>query len=147
MKDSEKLLGINILQSAIEEIQPGPSPVHGWLRAIREAFGLSRARIADRLGVSIPTVQNYEKREKAETITLASLRRAAAALDCELVVALVPREGRTFQELAEQVSLGATAHGSQPPKSPRRVHSRPDPAPTSSAAAQFNDRLGLWSAQ
>lgn len=89
--------------------------MHGWLKAVREALGLPRSHLAKRLRVSVPTIQNYEKREKADTITLASLRKAAAAMDCELVVALVPGRGQTFAELSakhdpELAHLQATEH-------------------------------------
>ncbi|WP_345784032.1 hypothetical protein [Synoicihabitans lomoniglobus] len=78
-------------------------------------MGLSRLAIARGLSVSVPTVQDYEKSEKADTITLATLRRYAGALDCELVVALVPRHRKTFLELAAQhdpeiAHLRATEH-------------------------------------
>ena len=110
-----KLVGIQSLQSVTKHITPVPRPAHGWLRAVREALGLSRARVAQKLKVSVPTIQNYEKREKADTITLASMRRMAAAMDCELVVTLVPCNGSSFIELAaehdpEIKHLRATEH-------------------------------------
>lgn len=52
---------------------------------------MSTRQYAARLGVSQPQVVAYEKGETEETITLATLRRAAEALDCELVYAVVPR--------------------------------------------------------
>jgi len=36
-------------------------------------------------------VSELERSEAADTITLASLRKAARALDCDLVVAMVPK--------------------------------------------------------
>ena len=102
MSTNSKLIGIKSLQSVTKDITPVPRPAHGWLRAVREALGLSRARIAQKLRVSVPTIQNYEKREKADTITLASMRRMAAAMDCELVVTLVPRNGSSFVALAAE---------------------------------------------
>ncbi|WP_330929340.1 helix-turn-helix domain-containing protein [Synoicihabitans lomoniglobus] len=115
MKRIEKAIAISSLESATNGLHPTPRPIHGWLRAIREAVGLSRLAIARGLSVSVPTVQDYEKSEKADTITLATLRRYAGALDCELVVALVPRHRKTFLELAAQhdpeiAHLRATEH-------------------------------------
>jgi predicted DNA-binding mobile mystery protein A len=79
-------------------------PPHGWLRAIRDALGMSTRQYAARLGVSQPQVVAYEKGETEETITLANLRRAAEALDCELFYVLVPR-----RPLAQTLRLRAEA--------------------------------------
>lgn len=64
------------------------SPERGWLRSTREALGLSRAVVAERLGVTRASVQDFEEAEARGAITLASLRRVAAALDCDVVVRL-----------------------------------------------------------
>ena len=65
-------------------------PPRGWLRAIRDALGLTTKQFAKRLGVSQPRVVALEQGEVDETVTLASLRRAAEAMDCQLVYAMVP---------------------------------------------------------
>jgi predicted DNA-binding mobile mystery protein A len=67
-------------------------PVRGWIKAIREALGMSTAQLAQRLGVKQPTVTAFEQSELRGTIELATLRRVAAALDCTLVYALVPNK-------------------------------------------------------
>lgn len=97
-----KVIALNSLSTATQNLRPPPRPSHGWLRAVREALGLPRSAVATKLKVSQAAVQDYEKSEAADTISLATLRRVAEALDCQLVVALVPRDGRTFQDLAAQ---------------------------------------------
>lgn len=67
-------------------------PTKGWLRAIRDALGMTTRQVANRAGVSQPTVTNWEQSEARDTITLGKLREAAEALNCELVYALVPRK-------------------------------------------------------
>jgi predicted DNA-binding mobile mystery protein A len=67
-------------------------PPRGWVKAIREALGMTSAQLAKRLGVSQPRVVAIEQAEAKGTITLDSLERAAHALDCRLVYALVPRQ-------------------------------------------------------
>lgn len=69
-----------------------PAPRTGWLRAIRHALGMSTSQLARRLGISQPRVLKLEKAEIDGSVTLASLRKAAEALGCEFVYALVPRE-------------------------------------------------------
>src|ERR1044072_5621234 len=67
-------------------------PPRGWIKAIREALGMTTAQLAQRLGVAQPSAVGIEKAEASKTITLATLERAARALDCTLVYALVPRK-------------------------------------------------------
>lgn len=67
-------------------------PRAGWLRAIRHALGMSTGQFASRLGISQPRVLKLEKAEVDGSVTLASLRKAAEALGCEFVYAVVPRE-------------------------------------------------------
>ena len=67
-------------------------PPRGWIKAIREALGMTTAQLAKRLGVSQPTALGFEKAETSGSITLESLERTATALDCRLVYALVPRK-------------------------------------------------------
>jgi predicted DNA-binding mobile mystery protein A len=66
------------------------APVRGWVKAVRESLGMSTAQLAARLGISQPAVVQMERAESKGAITLRTLQRAAAALDCQLVYALVP---------------------------------------------------------
>jgi predicted DNA-binding mobile mystery protein A len=90
-------------------------PPRGWVKAIREALGMTTAQLARRIGVVQSRVVDIEKAEVTGSLTLDSLERAARALNCELVYALVPR--RPLEELvAERVnalaikSLKTTRH-------------------------------------
>jgi len=65
-------------------------PPLGWVRAIRDALGLTTRQLAARMGVSQPTVLAVERGEVAGTVSLNTLRQAAAAMDCQIVYALVP---------------------------------------------------------
>jgi predicted DNA-binding mobile mystery protein A len=67
-------------------------PVKGWIRAIREALGMTAEQLARRLGVKQPSVIQLEQSEAKGSIELATLRRVAAALDCTLVYAFVPKQ-------------------------------------------------------
>lgn len=71
-------------------------PKEGWLRTVREAQGLSRRTVGEKLGVTHAAVRDYELAEIRDAITLATLRRTAGALGCDLVVALVPKDKRSF---------------------------------------------------
>lgn len=67
-------------------------PPSGWVKAIREALGMTATHLAARLGVTPSTVTRLETSEADDTISLGTLRRAAEALGCELQYALVPRQ-------------------------------------------------------
>ena len=67
-------------------------PPRGWIKAVREALGMTTAQLGQRIGVGQSRAVDIEKAEITGSITLNSLERAAHALDCELVYALVPRK-------------------------------------------------------
>jgi predicted DNA-binding mobile mystery protein A len=76
-------------------------PQKGWIRAIREATGVTIRGFAKRLGKSPTVAANLEHSEAEYRITMGSLRDAANALGCELVYALVPKNG-SIHELVEE---------------------------------------------
>ncbi len=65
-------------------------PPKGWIRAIRDALGMTGAQLASRLGMQPQSVQDLERSEANATIQLKTLRKAAEALNCTVVYALVP---------------------------------------------------------
>ena len=68
-----------------------PNPPEGWVKTIRTAMNMTLAQLAKKMKVSIATVKVFEKREKAGTITIRSLREIAKALDMEFVYAIIPK--------------------------------------------------------
>ena len=76
----------------LNDTQSLARPPRGWIKAVREALGMTTAQLAKRLGVSQPRAVGIEKAEARGAITLDSLERAAQALDCRLVYALVPNK-------------------------------------------------------
>jgi predicted DNA-binding mobile mystery protein A len=85
-----------------------PRPPSGWLKAVRQALGMTAKHLAQRLGVTTSTVTRLETSEAEDTISLGTLRRAAEALGCELQYALVPK-----QSLAETLEARATTMARQ----------------------------------
>lgn len=79
------------------------APPGGWIRAIREALGMTSSQLARRIGVSQPTVANWEQREAKGTISLQSLRKVAAAMECDLVHLLAPR--KPLRKILEERAL------------------------------------------
>jgi predicted DNA-binding mobile mystery protein A len=100
---------------AFKAVKDAKTPPKGWVRAIRDAVGMSRVQLAKRLTVRQQSVEKLEASEANESIQLKTLRRAAEALDCTLVYALVPNtslEG-AVRARARQIAmrdLGRVAH-------------------------------------
>jgi len=84
-----------------------PRPPKGWIRAIREALGLSSAELAERMKANRSLIVQQEKAEADDRITLKSLRAFANALDCDLVYAFVPRAGDLEQQVEARVRAAA----------------------------------------
>jgi predicted DNA-binding mobile mystery protein A len=70
-----------------------PVPPGGWLRAIRLATGMPAVYPARKLELTQQGFDWLEKSEATGAISLKSLKRAADAMDCDLVYAVVPRSG------------------------------------------------------
>jgi predicted DNA-binding mobile mystery protein A len=66
------------------------SPRPGWVRAIRDALGMTAADLAARMGVTGPAVRSLENKEREGGARLSSLQRAAEAMDCTFVYAFIP---------------------------------------------------------
>ncbi|SED24732.1 mobile mystery protein A [Rhizobiales bacterium GAS188] len=90
-------------------------PPKGWVRAVRDALGMTTAQLARRVGVSQPRIVELEQSEVSGSITLHSLQRAAEALGCRVVYALVPERplAAVLRERAEERAAqhsGAVEH-------------------------------------
>jgi predicted DNA-binding mobile mystery protein A len=124
-----------------------PRPHRGWIRAIRDALGMSAKEMAQRMGVIQQNVFQFEKSEVNDRIQLRTLRQAADALNCDLVYVLLPR---TALEDAVKAQARRKAEGILDPVA---HHSRLEDQslPTHELQAQldeladkFVDRRGLW---
>ena len=123
------------------------TPQGGWVTAIREALGMSRKDLATRLKVTESSVARLESSERAGTAQLDTLRRAADALGCDLVYALVPR-----RPLEDMVQDQAHAWAVKMLAEVHHTMLLEDQAPRQSAlqqilddaAADRVDRPGLW---
>jgi len=81
----------------------------GWLRAVRQAVGMPVEEVARRLGVQIGEIWRLERMERESRITLGALRRAAEAMDCELLYGLRPKRGMLSEMAAVRSAARAKA--------------------------------------
>jgi len=148
---SNRALARRQLSARFQRLRPladTPRPHKGWIRAIRDALGMSSTELADRIGVNQSTAISLERSEQRDTIRLETLRRAADALDCDLVYFLLPRtsldEAVWRQALRKAARhLGPVAHHSR--LEDQAVTGDDATAQLDELAAHFADRRGLWS--
>ena len=102
MNTKFRQLRLSPLDRTLQDMRtPPPRPTSGWISSVREALGITLDQIGKQIGSSRQAVQQLERAEATDRITLGALRRTAEAMGCELVYALVPKSG-TFAELAER---------------------------------------------
>jgi predicted DNA-binding mobile mystery protein A len=109
----------NVLQSRVAGLgqRLGEPPSGGWVRNMRDALGMSSYQLARRMGLSQTRVAQLEVAEVDGSIRLAALRRAAEAMSCTVVYALVPKEPledivlrQAYFRAAAQLSIWGTEH-------------------------------------
>ena len=88
-----KYMQLRALDDHLSGVSVCDRPSGGWIRAVRISLGMSVRQMAERIGITQQSASRLEKNEVEDAITLRSLRKAAEALDCRLVYALVPKEG------------------------------------------------------
>jgi len=105
----QQLNGKMLAYASIQKVVPPPT---GWIKAIRNAIGMSMLQLGNRLSITKQSVQDIERREKDGSITIKALREAARALDMQLIYGFVPKDGslellieRKAKELATQIVM------------------------------------------
>ena len=102
MKHEFRQLRLSQLDRTLDLVRSiPPRPSDGWIASVREALGLSQRQVGKKMQASGQAIQQFEKAEAENRITLRALRRVAGTMDCEVVYALVPRSG-SFADLAEK---------------------------------------------
>lgn len=99
-------LRLHQMDTSLAVLRKTPHPIRpssGWVKAIRESLGISASALARRLKITPHGIAKLEKAEADEKITLASLRKLANALDCELQYALIPR--KPLEKILEERAL------------------------------------------
>ena len=73
----------------------------GWIQSARLALGMSLRQLAERVGVSVSALTNFEKREQADSVSLATLKKAANAMDMKLVYGFVSKH-ESLEQMIEK---------------------------------------------
>jgi len=109
-KKSLQIQQLNSKMLAFAPLQKVALPPTGWIKAIRNAIGMSMLQLGKQLSITKQSVQDIERREKDGSISIKALREAARALDMQLIYGFVPNDGslealidRKAKELATQI--------------------------------------------
>lgn len=108
MTNSFKDLRSAQLDELLAAFRPAASiarPASGWIRAVRDALGMSADQLAKRVGLRRTTIATLESSEARKAITLERLERLASAMGCRLVYGLVPENAESLEELLRQQAL------------------------------------------
>jgi predicted DNA-binding mobile mystery protein A len=131
----------------LKSIASLPRPHRGWIRAIRDALGISSAELAARMGVAQQRIAQLEQNEVGDRIQLGTLRQAADALDCDLFYVLLPRTSldeavQRQARLKAAAIVGRVAHHSRlEDQSLTRTQTDEQ---VDQLAERLIDRRGLW---
>lgn len=74
-------------------------PKDGWIKAVREGLGMTVVQLAQRMDLAPSNVTILEDREVHSKTTLESMERAARAMGCKFVYAILPDE--TLEKMVE----------------------------------------------
>lgn len=92
MYDRLKLLQMKQVLQKCAQLKEISHPSVGWIRTMRELYGMSTLFLAKKIGIAQSLVSKVESRESEDRITVETLRKFANALNCDLVYVFVPRE-------------------------------------------------------
>lgn len=113
MRTPVKLVALELFDAELPELKKAAevlqtyTPRGGWVRNIRKSLGMSMRAFSKRIGFKEhASVKELERNERVGKVTLETLRRAAEALDADLVYAIVPRRNlrETLAERARTVA-------------------------------------------
>ena len=90
-----------LIQSIVDGKQKATTSV-GWIQSARLALGMSLRQLAERVGVSASALTSFEKREQSDAVSLATLKKAANAMDMELVYYFNPKDGSIKNAVEKQ---------------------------------------------
>lgn len=89
----------DILTNSLLEVATPKRPQEGWLKACRESLLIGQSEVAERLNLSRQAYAKLESNESNSVISLESLKKAAEAMDCELVYWIRPKKRKPFSTL------------------------------------------------
>ena len=83
-------------------------PRIGWIKTVRKALNMTAEELGHRLGLTRGRINQLERAEVYDAVTLRALKEVANALGCEVVYAIIPKDHSTLEDIiktrAEQIA-------------------------------------------
>ena len=95
-----------VLAELLQQLQLRPGDNKGWIRTIRLQKGMQGKELARIMRVSPARISVLERDELRGAVTLKMMQRAAEALDCAFVYAVVPKSENRMNK--PRVRLGSS---------------------------------------
>lgn len=111
MKPNKKALLIQreVMEKRLQSLSTFKSekrPPSGWLKAIRGALGMTAGQLGHRMNLDASGVLRLEEREAKGSASFEMVKRAAEAMNCKLVYAIVPNdEYSSLEEILDERAL------------------------------------------
>jgi predicted DNA-binding mobile mystery protein A len=86
----------------LRSLQLSP-PKNGWIHAIRESLGMSASQLAKRLKIPRQNLHRIEQNEVTGHITVATLKKIADQLSCDLQITFIPKT--SLQNIIEKRAM------------------------------------------
>jgi len=75
----------------------------GWIKAVRESLGMTTTQLGARMGVAASNVTILEGREVTKKTSLEMIERAAEAMGCKFVYAIIPE--KSFDQIVQDQAV------------------------------------------
>ncbi len=118
MKKKQKYLARHQLDETLKDYKKFSElalPRKGWIRAIRNALGMTGEQLGKRLKVNQQRIARIEQDEKLGKVTISTMRKTAEALDCDFLYAFVPKTSleNTVRKQAGKVAAKQMSRSNQ----------------------------------
>lgn len=116
-KKLSRLRALDKILSCLDGVKKTSVPPKGWVHEIRNALAMEGRQLGTRMGVTGSRITRIEQDEAAGAITIKSMHRAAEAMGCKFVYAIVPADTDRLEDLVRTQAI-ALAEKLVPPNLP-----------------------------
>ncbi|MFN9476521.1 helix-turn-helix domain-containing protein [Acidovorax sp.] len=141
--DLSRLVELDCQLREFAVLRNSPAPRSGWIKAVRLALGMTAPALARRINISPQGLRQLEQSEVDGSISLNTLSRIAAGLDCEVRYVLIPRTSLVDQLLNRFLESGKASLVSES-HTMRSGSGSGDNVVTLAALLEQRDLRSLW---
>ena len=93
MKNKNQLIRsqLNHSLTAFKSASLAHRPVKGWIKALRNAVGMSARQLGERMGISQQRLTAIESKESTDSLTIHTLKKVAEATNTHFIYGFAPK--------------------------------------------------------